>query len=44
MPGDVFNCDWILNSKAMTLTFYPGFVDQHTSIGSETYLIHVIDA
>lgn len=37
VPRDIFDSDGILDRQAMTLAFYPGFVDQHSSVSIETY-------
>lgn len=37
MSRDILDRDWVLYREAMALTLHPCLVDEHASIGGETY-------
>jgi len=37
MSGNVFDGDGIFDSKPVALAFYPSLVDEHSTIGCETW-------
>ena len=39
VAGYVFNGDRVFDSEAVTLTLCPGFINQHSSIRSQAYII-----
>ena len=37
MSGNVFNGDGVFDGKPVALAFYPSLVDEHSTIGCETW-------
>jgi hypothetical protein len=41
VAGDVFNGDRVLHGEAMALALYPGLVNQHAAVRSQTFVIQI---